>query len=228
MEKLLKYFLMVMIIMTITVSFQSCGDDDSPQNNGGDQGIPSSLSWQYDKLKGTSWKMVSTNRSYSKDAYSMWKDAVITFSSETYDEKPTKYFKLYISGFKGVGYWYFEDNGKLTCITPYVVGGAGLTGVEAGSFIQLHGAMVKVGVDYLDSYTIKLTDDNGKWNKYTKSTGGNSGSSDHHYPCSSCDESGKCWNCNGKGTDPITNKKCNTCSGTGKCQTCQGKGYIII
>ena len=60
--------------------------------------------------------------------------------------------------------------------------------------------------------------------------GGNNGggSSNHHYPCKSCDESGKCWNCFGSGKDPITNKKCNTCHGTGKCQTCNGKGYIIV
>lgn len=59
--------------------------------------------------------------------------------------------------------------------------------------------------------------------------GGNTGgSSNHHYPCKSCDETGKCWNCYGTGTDPITNKKCNTCHGTGKCQTCNGRGYIIV
>lgn len=59
-------------------------------------------------------------------------------------------------------------------------------------------------------------------------SGSDSGSSNHHYPCKSCDESGKCWNCSGKGIDSITKKTCNTCHGSGKCQICQGKGYIII
>lgn len=64
---------------------------------------------------------------------------------------------------------------------------------------------------------------------YSGNDGGNTGgSSNHHYPCKSCDESGKCWNCYGSGTDPITNKKCNTCHGTGRCQTCNGRGYILI
>lgn len=59
-------------------------------------------------------------------------------------------------------------------------------------------------------------------------TGNGGGSSNHHYPCKSCDESGKCWNCFGTGTDPITKKECNTCHGSGKCQICNGKGYFIV
>lgn len=64
----------------------------------------------------------------------------------------------------------------------------------------------------------------------SSNSGGNGGgsSTDHHYPCKSCGESGKCWNCNGKRIDPITNRTCNTCHGTGKCQICNGRGYIII
>ena len=58
--------------------------------------------------------------------------------------------------------------------------------------------------------------------------GGSSNGSDHHYPCKTCDESGKCWNCQGSGKDPVTKNKCNTCHGSGKCQICQGKGYIIV
>lgn len=96
-------------------------------------------------------------------------------------------------------------------------------------------------VDYIgpsdwDNYDDNNVDDgdedsdyNDNGNSGNDSEGDNDGgSSNHHYPCKSCNETGDCWNCFGSGTDPITNKKCNTCHGTGKCQICHGKGYINV
>ncbi len=60
------------------------------------------------------------------------------------------------------------------------------------------------------------------------SIGNSGGTTNHKYPCKSCNESGKCWNCNGNGIDPINNRNCTTCHGTGKCQICNGRGFIII
>lgn len=71
-----------------------------------------------------------------------------------------------------------------------------------------------------------LSSSNPSGNTGSGNTGG--GNTNHHYPCKSCDESGKCWNCKGTGIDPVTQKSCNTCHGNGKCQICHGKGYIII
>lgn len=256
--KLIITSLMLALMTVLSLTLASCASDDEPDNSDETKNevtIPKNYNEYkvyYDALMNTSWKLISSkgyyyqdgnlkvtdnmqlSASYAGDSYLL--NTILTFTSVLNENGS---LKLKYSTLGGMGRWWI-DNDELWYCTSYDFDGnpAGISAQTMGSVIRIIGSSGRIKEltdnrlyliqeysdgDHVDRIFSRISgynpDDNG---------GNNSGGSNHHYPCKSCDESGKCWNCNGTGTDPITKKSCNTCHGNGKCPICLGRGYTII
>ena len=204
-----KFFYFFVSILTASVGLIACGSDEpTAQDNPNDENSVSNREYSIVGHWTSDWKMsTSADNTWHFELY-INNDGTLTgvVSNDVYTDD-----NMTVSG----TWKYNPDTDKWFLATPH--------GFLSGDYTFDNDELVE-HVYHIIYHKVQSDSGNGG-----NIGGGNNGEpNNHHYPCKSCDESGKCWNCFGSGTDPITKKKCNTCHGSGKCQMCNGKGYIIV
>ena len=170
-------FFFLVIISTMIIS--SCDGDDEPSSTE----INPEHQWIYGNLHNTSWILSSTTHIYNVTNYNRWGKSIISFSGTPYSESHPNFYRFYISGFGGYGYYYVNKDGRLDCLNTYYVNSpaCGIDASEAGAFGNVFGSMIDVEVSFPTATAMKLVDSYGETWTFYKTTyqnvdGGTTGS----------------------------------------------------